>query len=159
MIVQIPSPGKSQAPMARPLVIRNLEHARGWLDKKLDKPSKFGEPWHAKNILVGCLELMDQCGRRTLRHWLDRRTGRRKALKEVRDRYHTKAGHRALSDLIDLTISDLGACTWRPDFFIDPLPIKVKPQSPRTESHKQKLKESAAQTRRRRKMALEARFP
>jgi hypothetical protein len=145
-------------PMHKRTIIQNLEHAREWLDKRLSKPSTVGDPWEAENILVGCLQLMDQCGRRSLGEWLDRKTGRRQALRNVRDRYNVKSGHRALCDLVDLTVSDLEACNWQPGFLIDPLPLKVQPQRPRSEAHKQKLKESSARTRRRRESASKSRL-
>ena len=145
--------------MNKRLVIRNLEHAKTWLEERLGKPSTIGDPWEAQNILVGCVQLANQC-RQPVHAWVDRRKGRRSALKRVRETHNTESGNRALRQLIDLTISAVQSCTWRDEFLTGALPIKFKPprRKPMSEAQKQARREQLAAVRRRQEEAREARF-
>jgi len=145
--------------MKRKTVIRNLEACREWLKARRKKPTRSGDPWEAKNIMIGCIRLMNQAGRR-VGEWLGRRDGqstRGKVLKRIRDRYNKPNGFRVLDRLITLTIETLRSCSWRTDFWTGPLPTKY---GNRTLSEAQKRAMQAGRTRKRNaeETARKARF-
>lgn len=82
---------------------------------------------------------------RLYRSWLFRRgqlNDRRKALRDLENRYHLPVPNKALIDLIDFVISTLDAATWVDQLSVEALPIK----EPRTisESHKKALLDGRA---------------
>ena len=142
--------------MRRQTVIRNLEHARQWLLDRRKKPSKSGEPWEAQNIFVGCVQLLNQCGR-SIQEWLGRRPDRRRVLKQIREKYVTNRGNVVLRRLVDLTVTELKACSWRDDFWIGALPIKFG-QRKLSEAHKRAIRAARERSQEQREIARKARL-
>ena len=115
--------------MNKPLLIRNLIAARDWAASHRDAAGKAGDPWEAENIMIGCIQVIAQCGQR-VDGWLGRKK-RRATLKNIREKYNTPVGSRALVQLAELAIETVEACSWKDSFRTGALPIKHQPQKRR----------------------------
>lgn len=112
--------------MNKQAVIRSLQQARDWVKQRREGRSTAGEPWQAQNIMVGCVQLINQTGR-SVRGWLSRRN-RRRLLSDIRNRYLVADGNKILRDLINLAIATVGACSTVDDYWLGALPVRSEPR-------------------------------
>ena len=141
--------------MNKTTLLRNLDACRSWAEKRRGAAGKAGEPRRAQDIMIGCVQAIAQCGQR-IDGWLSRK-GRKKVLQNIRERYNTPAGCRALTQLIDLAEGTVRACAWKDSFRTGALPLKYTPRK-LTDSHKRAISEGMAREKNKRKTALKSRI-
>jgi hypothetical protein len=112
--------------MKKQALIRALQQAHDWVKQRREGRSTAGEPWQAQNIMVGCVQVINQTGQ-SVQAWLDRRN-RRRLLSDIRNRYLVADGNKALRDLIKLAIAAVGACSTVTDYWLGALPVRQEPQ-------------------------------
>ncbi len=114
--------------MDRKRIAQDLRRNREWIKRQLQsRRPRTVDGWTAENIMVGCIQFTNCCGH-SLREWIDRKAGRRAALERIQSSYQTRRGNRVLIALVDLTVSELEACTWMDEFPVGALPIKAEPK-------------------------------
>lgn len=81
-----------------------------------------------ENVVIGCTQLLRQCGQ-PLAGWIDRRPERRRVLRQVLRRVvgaGTKPqGRKVVGDLVRFTAAVLDACVWREVFWLGAMPVEV----------------------------------
>jgi hypothetical protein len=153
-----PDPSSAGVPATRQFIIRALDQATKWLLSKRGQPGRAGDPWHAVNILVGTLDCLNQCGY-SIQSWLDRRTDRRRILRDIRNRYATPAPNKVLRDLVALAKAAVSACSWRSPYPLGALPSgEPRPATDAQRAAMAIARRAQADERTRAKEAREARF-
>jgi len=105
-------------------ILKELNNFKKWTK---DNGRTRHADWNARNIAVGCIQTINQCGQ-SANAWLDRKPGRRSRIKRIADTYDTRDGARELRRLIDYAISVVGATSWVNDFWLGALPVKREPK-------------------------------
>ena len=118
----------SGAGLSPKALVAKLKWNREWLQALRDGKRAPGDSDRAINLLVGCLQTMAQCGRPSLGDWLDRKRERRRTLKDIRNRFRSDAGNRVLRQLVELTVSQVEACSWRKGYWVGALPTGGEPR-------------------------------
>jgi hypothetical protein len=138
-------------------ILLNLRLQRDWVKGQTASTMEGG--WQAQNIMVGCVQAINSCGR-SIQDWLGREKDRRSLLRRIQQTYVTRRGKRLLVKLIDLAASELGACIWLDDFAADALPLQREPRPKRklSEAHKRAMREGYRRARERGQKAREARL-
>ncbi len=138
--------------MDKKSIVKGLDHLSTWVASREGARSNRDHADDAVNILTGCFFVCCyECGKKEIdmTNWLDRKRGRRAALKRVRISYREKRGQKALLSLIDLTISEVQACACKKDLLTGALPIKDS-QRKLSEEHKRALQGGRDRARRER---------
>ena len=133
-------------PMTKAFAIAQLRKSEEWLAKQQGHKSRSQDDMIVvQNIALGCLDLLGLC-RANLRTWLSRRD-RFRNLRQVKQCFKIRTGHRALRDLIRLTISSLEVAPWLED---EPIVSVHLPRwtKPRVVTAEQRAKIASANRRR-----------
>ena len=149
--------------MNKRAVLQNLRFSLAWMEKQLSARRTSDTINRALNTMVGCFEILAICGVPTTA-WIDRRKGRRRALKNVRERYSKPDGNRALRQLLRLTITALEAAVWIKSLPVGALPTPKEPK-PMTEAQRAQRRAASRKAHQKRELqrqrheeAREARF-
>ena len=129
-------------------VVASLNRHRDWIAKQQGTEPAETRADRAEDIVVGCLDLIDTSPLLDLEAWLNRRD-RRRLLEACRMKYVRKDGIKAITQLIDLTISELLACRpFRPRVAIGVLPVRTREMPPEHILAMHEARRSAAKQRR-----------
>ena len=105
-------------PITKAYAITQLKRSEKWLGDQQSHKSRSPEDMMVvQNIMLGCCEMLGQCGV-DFKEWASLRKGRFRLLKQCKRTFKTQAGHRALRLLIRLTISSLESAIWLEDSLI-----------------------------------------
>ncbi len=128
--VSLPDGKPAVCRLHRRHILRVLAAIRTWLTGRKGKTQTEADQWRAENILIGCAQILKQCGA-DFGGWLDRtrrkRRSRRRLLRHVRTNFNRGDGLKVLLELIDFTESALQAAVWLDTLWVGALPILVKP--------------------------------
>lgn len=141
------------------ILVQNLRECRKWAVKHLAAKWRTEDSWQAQNVVVGCVQVVNQTGR-TIQEWAGGKAGRLDQLQRIQQTYPTRRGNRVLIDLIDWAQSTLEACCWRSTFWVGALPLQREPR-PVTDAQRAGLargREKANERRQQREQARRARL-
>lgn len=99
-------------------LVAKLKWNREWLQSLREGKRAPGDSDRAINLMVGCLQTIAQCDRRSVADWLERKPERGRTLKDIRNRFRSETGNRVLRQLVELAISEVEACTWVKKFWL-----------------------------------------
>ena len=110
--------------MLRKGLAAKLRAHRKWVERGPQHRATPENSRKAQNILVGCVQTFNRCRYcgRSLRDWPDWKPGRRQLLQQIGHEYRTKAGMKALLELLDLAISEVEPAIW-----LDKVPVMALP--------------------------------